>query len=160
VDRQHSGFLGVAICAGASWLALALAGLAQMGGVGQFKGFKLTDFYDARQRVPGRTNLLKSLVIAREAYPQSNGLILLTEMRMESYQLTGQTNVIARSPECLVDTQRRMVFSAGHLQLESGDGQLFIEGDGFLCRLTNFTLNLTNNVRTVIRRGPLESHLP
>jgi len=43
------------------------------------------------------------------------------------------------------------VSSAGRIEARTGDGRMHIEGDGFLLTITNKSLTISNNVRTVIR---------
>jgi len=118
------------------------------------RNFVLPEYYERSELGQGRTNLLKALVTGKQAVPQARELYLVEEMRMEHIQPDGRTNLVATAPECLVDVNRREVSSAKRVQAEGNGGQLFIEGEGFFCRLTNLHLVISNNVRTVIRREP------
>ena len=40
--------------------------------------------------------------------------------------------------------------SAGHLQVQTGDGKIRVEGDGFLWRQNDSFLTISNRVSTVI----------
>ncbi len=145
----------------ASLLLLCLypSGNAQLGKAGKVKGFKWPEFYDP---VPGKVppNRLKYLVTGSEAEPQTQDLIIVRQMRMESYQADGRTNVVAKAPLCLVDRESRQLNSTGRLEMATGDGRLFLEGNqGFFCQLTNFNLIVSNHVRTVIRHSGFSKKL-
>lgn len=149
VRRKAGG--GAALLA--ALLGLAISAVPQEPKLGRIRDFKLPDYFDTPVAA-GQTNRLKSLVLGDQAEPQPGGLVLVKTVRLANFFPDGQTNVIARAPECFVASERREVFSAGHLELETGNRRFFIEGDGWLCRLSNFHLTLTNRVRTVIRQEP------
>jgi hypothetical protein len=131
-------------------LAVASVAWAQFGAAGAVRGFKLPEFYD---RAPGQTNrLLKTLITGSEARP--NGPIYdVKDMRIETFEETGQTNIIARAPQCNVDLGRRIVWSDGRLEVATANGQFWTEGnEGFFCRMSNSVVILSNRVRTVINR--------
>lgn len=134
-------------------LALAPLAWAQMARPGVVKGFKLPEFYEP---VPGKipANRLKTLIMGAEAEPLSRDLVAVKGMRLETYQVDRHTNVIATAPQCWVDLERRHVWSAGRLELETGDGRLSMSGsNGFYCQMTNFSMVISNHVRTVIHHA-------
>ena len=112
----------------------------------------LPEYYEGAGTSPGRTNQLKALVTGKTAVPYGQGLYLVKDMGMEQFLQDGRTNLIARSPECVVDPNRREIYSDRHVEAEGNGGNFFIEGNGFFCRLTTLYLVISNNVRTVIRR--------
>ncbi len=118
------------------------------------RNFVFPEHYDVPAASQGRTNALKALVTGREAVPQGRDLYLVKSMRMEHFYRNGRTNLIATSPECIVDLTRREVSSPQRVEAEGNGGNLFIEGEGFSCQLTNFHLIISNKVRAVIRREP------
>jgi hypothetical protein len=145
------------------WMAALLAALlllcliplgnAQLGQAGKVKGFKWPEFYDP---IPGKIplNRLKYLVTGAEAEPLTQDLIIVRQMQLESYQPDGRTNATAKAPLCLVDRENRQLTSTGRLEMLTGDGRLFLEGNqGFLCQMTNFNLIVSNHVRTIIRHA-------
>ncbi len=118
----------------------------------QVKNFVLPEYYEKPGSSPEHTNLLKALVIGKTGVPHGRDLYLVKDMRMEHFLQDGRTNLVAKSPECIVDPIRREISSDRHVVAEGNGSNLFIEGDGFFCRLTNLYLVISNNVRTVIRR--------
>lgn len=146
----HQSVGRVALLA-AAWigpLPLAAQGLSG----GRIKDFKLPDFYEATPAAPGATNRLKTLITGREAVPRPGGQYLVELVRIENYALEGRTNMVTEAPECLVNYPHREASSAGTLRLQSGDGQFLTEGLGFLCRMTNYYLRISNEVRTVVQQ--------
>ncbi len=125
------------------------------------KGFSFPGFFEPQELKPGQTNRLKYLVIGNEVLGLSNSLYRVIGVRIERYGIDGQTNLVAKTSEGLLDISRRTAFSTNKLELEVNNGQMLTEGVGFFCHLTNFTLFLSNQVRTYLRediarsaRGP------
>jgi len=121
------------------------------------KDFKLPIPYEQTNAPGKRIDRYKSLVVGQEVVSVSNGLYYVLGMRIENYQLDGKTNLIARAPECLLDTESKTVWSTNRLEVESPNG-LYIEGIGFLCYLTNFNLIISNQVRTYVGQQLLQSN--
>jgi hypothetical protein len=143
----------------AALLAAASTALwAQGGRLDLIKDFKHFDYYD--QAGAGQTNRLKSLVSGAEARPFSSNLIRVWRMKIESFDPNGHTNLIARAPECLLDPRERVASSTGRLEVAASEGRMLIEGEGFLCRMTNFHMIISNRVRTVIHRELLKPTNP
>ena len=134
--------IGCAMVAAAAW--------AQFGNSGVVRGFKFPEFFE---RAPGQTNrLLKTLITGSEARPAA-GVYDVKDMKIETFEETGKTNIIARAPQCNVDLSRRVVWSTGRLEVATANGQFWTEGnEGFFCRMSNTVVILSNRVRTVINR--------
>ena len=131
-------------------LFLAAAAWGQFGNSGVVRGFKFPEFYE---RPAGQTNrVLKTLITGSEARPSAGGYDV-KDMRIETFEETGMTNIIARAPQCNVDLSRRVVWSTGRLEVATANGQFWTEGnEGFYCRMSNTVVILSNQVRTVINR--------
>src|SRR3954468_21287852 len=115
------------------------------------KDFKFPIPFD-RTNAPGtRIDRYKTLLTGQQVIALPKGLYGVTSMRIQNYQEDGKTNFIARAPECVLDSEKRIVSSTNRLELESPNG-LYIEGVGFLCNLTNFILIISNQVRTYVRQ--------
>jgi len=99
---------------------------------------------------------MKSRLSGAEASPQPGGLLLIKQLKLEMFNTNGVTQAVAEAPECVYDMQNGVASSPGHLQMRTGDGNLRIEGEGFLWRQTNRWLTISNHVQTVIQ-GALES---
>ena len=109
-------------------------------------GFSVPERFD-----PPNEKQLKSLLEGAEAEPQSGGLILIRSLKLQTFAETGETQMVVHAPQCVFDTTQRTVSSAGYLEARSGDGRLFLEGEGFLFQQTNLNLIISNRVHTVIQ---------
>ena len=120
--------------------------------------FDAPNFNLKRMELKGRTD---SSVLA------PNGL-LIKDFVVTSYRLvtnagarvTNALEMTVTAPQCLLDTQNQEGSSSGPLSVETGDGGLKIEGNGFLWRgkESNAVLVISNNVATTIDRGLLSTN--
>ena len=133
---------------------------AQLGRLGRIHNFKVAEFYEPKELGPGKTNQIKSQLTGKEAQPQLDGTIIVKTVRIEDYEPTGRTNLIAKAPECIVDGTRHAAHSTNRVQVASANGQFYLEGTGFLSSLTNIDIIISTNVRTVIRRDVLPAIKP
>ncbi len=97
---------------------------------------------------------MKSRLSGAEAQPLPGGLLIIKQFKLETFNTNGSPQVVANAPECIYDTLHNTANSAGHLQLQSGDGKIRTEGDGFLWRQDVSFLTISNQVHTVIETGP------
>ncbi len=125
---------------------LAGAGPAQNGVTGRAGNFSSAEYF-----APPHPLQMKSRLSGAEARPVSGGLLVIQELKLETFNTNGLVEVIVTAPDCVYDTQAGVARSAGHLRLETGDGASHIEGDGFLWRQDSSLLTISNNVRTVIK---------
>jgi len=119
---------------------------AQQSIFGRVKDFSVPEYYD-----PPRQNQVKSLLTGAEAQPQADGTFLIKEVKLETYRETGERTVIVVAPECVYDSARRTASSASRIQVQTGDGQFSIEGEGFLWRQSVSSLIISNRVHTTVR---------
>jgi hypothetical protein len=113
----------------------------------QVKDFSWQEFYD-----PPHQNQMKSQITGAEAQPQTNGTILIKELKLEMYRENGEREILVLAPECVYDSAQRVAYSAGRLQVQTGNGQFSIEGVGFLWRQTNSSLIISNDAHMIIRQ--------
>jgi hypothetical protein len=97
---------------------------------------------------------IKSFLEGAEAEPQPDGLILIRDAKLQTFQEDGTREMTVITPSCVFDTKQQTVNSAGPLQLQTSDDKLLLEGEGFLWRQTNSDLIISNRVHTTVR-GPL-----
>src|SRR5436853_4939975 len=105
-------------------LLIAATALGQIFGA---KGFKLPIPFEGTNQPAVRIARFKSLLTLQEIVPFTNNLFRGVGMQIENYQEDGTTNLIARSPECLLDQATKVASSTNRLELESPNG-LTIEG--------------------------------
>ena len=126
-------------------LSLAAALRAQQNAAGHANDFTSVEYFE-----PPHQQTMKSRLSGAEARPQSGGLLLIKDLKLEMFDTNGVTEVVVKAPHCIYDTKNGEANSPGHLWLETGDGLSHVEGDGFLWRQASSLLTISNNVRTVI----------
>jgi hypothetical protein len=134
----------------ASCFAVAIV-RAQQGSAGRMSDFSSVEYFDAPHQ-----QQMKSRMSGAEASPLAGGLLDIKQLKLEMFGTNGATEAVVEAPECVYDAQNGVANSPGHLKLRTGDGNLRIEGDGFLWRQTNQWLTISNRVQTVIQ-GVMES---
>ena len=120
------------------------------------KGLRVVEVYPGTQQI-------KSYLTSDECLAVPKGASPLKGLRIIACAEDGKTNLIVRAPECLYDPARREASSAGRLQVETGNGQFAIEGEGFLWRGADGVLNISNKVHAILRKdliGPLATNPP
>jgi lipopolysaccharide export system protein LptA len=160
IERRFRNWIS---SAGSGWpasvllLALLLACLFQERANSQVQmgGLKLQELYP--KRGPGDTNRLKYLITSIRAQVAGPSRYRAQGMRIENLSEDGTTNIVAKATECFLNNKDRTATSTNLLELEAGNG-LKMEGYGFNCQLTNFTLYLSNRVRTWISRSLAEGN--
>jgi len=127
-------------------LAAALGLQGQPLNFGRVKDFMVPDYFD-----PPHENQLRSRLNGTEAQPLPGGRFLIKQIKLESFRLDGFCEFRVTAPECIYDHTRREASSAREVHLESGDGQLVVDGRGFLWQQTNSLVVISNDQRTIIR---------
>jgi hypothetical protein len=139
-----------ALIVAAAWFAATLV-RAQQNTAGHASNFSSVEYFDAPH-----AQQMKSRMSGTEASPQPGGLLAIKQLKLEEFDVEGKLEAVAEAPDCVYDMQNGMANSPGHLKMRTGDGNLRIEGEGFLWRQTNQWLTISNHVQTVIQ-GALES---
>lgn len=138
------GLLVLAI--GAARFATCLPATAQTTFAGSAGNFTMNEYYD-----PPYEHRMKSLITGVEAHPQPGGRHRIKGLRIELYDENGKQDMIVEAPECVYDSVKRLAHSPGRIKAWTGDGQFYIEGEGFLWRQDASTITISNQVRTIIR---------
>lgn len=125
-------------------IALLHAGQPTTFGIG--RNVKYRDYYD-----PPHQSQLRAIVQGSEAIPQGAGRVQLKNLRIESFRENGEREGIVEAADCIYDHETRTASSAGPITAWTSDERLRIEGTGFSVLVTNKSLTISNNVRTVIR---------
>ncbi|MDE2680499.1 MAG: hypothetical protein OSB29_03940 [Verrucomicrobiota bacterium] len=102
------------------------------------------------------TGLIKSLLTGDTAVQVKGGLMLITGMRLETYRYDGASrnvDLIIVAPECLFSFRTHVASSDGLMTLRRADGDAFLSGRGFEWHQRESILTISNNVRTVTRKG-------
>ena len=136
----------IIIIAGVALLFAAVPnGRAQPNGPRHASDFTSTEYYESPHQ-----QQIKSILSGAEALPQPGGRLIVKQLKLETFNLDGKLEITIMAPECIYDTFKGLANSPGHLQVQTGDGRIHLEGDGFLWRQSDSFLTISNNVRTVI----------
>lgn len=128
---------------------LAARNRAQPVPAGHASGFTTDMYYEQPHEQQVELRLSGS-----EALPDGS-LLDIKDLKVEMYNTNGLMVLRARAPQCTYAPLENLANSSGHLDLDSGDGQYHIDGDGFgfVFQQTNSWLTISNHVHTVIQTG-------
>ena len=104
-----------------------------------------TSIYD-----PTNQSKLLANVTAAEAEPLADGQFRLKKLKIEAFGDTGERELIVEAPDCVYDSVKQTARSPGALHVESGDGGLVLEGEGFLWEQKLLRLIVSNRVHTTL----------
>jgi len=119
-----------------------------------------TDFVSSTYFEPPNAQQIKLKLSGAEALPLPNGAQDVRQLKIETFAVDGKTEMIVSAPQCNYALLDGVANSAGHMELQSGDGKFRVEGDGFLWRQKDQLLIISNNVHTVIQSGVLQISTP
>jgi len=114
-------------------------------GVAQLKDFEVPDFQDDR---------LASLLKGSEARDLGEEKWQLTDMRLEFYRYPEgkqELEFAVEAPQCTFDAHKQVAYSEGQLKVQSQDGNIKVEGTGFLWDQEKGYLTISNRVSTLLK---------
>jgi len=111
-----------------------------------------SDFNSVEYFEPPHQQEIKCWLSGAEADPLAGGLLLVKEFKIEKFNIDGKLQLIAQAPQCIYDPINGVASSPGELHMRTGDGQLQIDGEGFLWRQSDSFLTISNQVQTVIKK--------
>ena len=103
---------------------------------------------------PPHQQQIKRWLSGAEAHSLPGGLLLVKQVKIETFNVDGKLQLIAKAPECVYDPINGLASSDGEVHMQTGDGQLRVDGKGFLWRQSDSFLRISNNVQTVIQKTP------
>jgi hypothetical protein len=109
-----------------------------------------TDFTSEAYFEPPNDQQVKMRLSGAEASPLPGGLLDVKKLKVETFNTNGLTLAVVQAPQCTYAPLDGRASSAGRLEIRSGDGKFRVEGEGFLLRQTNWSLTISNRVRTLI----------
>jgi len=161
LHQSGSGFVlgALALAAG---LALVVSAGAQLRRYTTMKGFKVFEYYESTPGMKAQTNQVKTFLSGAEGQLLTNGLVRITQSRLENYPPRGQaTNLVAMSPESYYDHETRLVNSTSALRLQAIDGRMTLGGQtGYEFSMTNNRLVVSNYVRGFIHESLFRTKNP
>jgi hypothetical protein len=130
-------------------LMTGLRGSAQSSVVSHASDFTSVEYYAAPHQ-----QQMKSRLSGAEAQPLPGGLLAIKQLQLETFGLDGKPEIIVNAPECVYDQLNGTASSPGRLEMQTGDGKIRVEGEGFLWRQSDSFLTISNDVHTVIKLRP------
>ena len=76
-----------------------------------------SDFTSVEYFEPPYQQQMKSRLSGAEAQPQAGGLLVIRQLKLETFNLDGKPEMIVNAPECVYDTFNRVASSPGHLKV-------------------------------------------
>jgi lipopolysaccharide export system protein LptA len=134
------------LAAGLATLLFAIPHSLAFGQTVLGKNFKVAEFYEAPHQ-----SQMKFVLEGAKAQQRGKGEVLFTEPKWQTFRISGEREFLMEAPECLYDSIKRTINSAGRLRVSTADGKFALEGEGFLWRQTNSSLIISNRVHTVLR---------
>jgi hypothetical protein len=143
--RRAAGPAALAGCA-----LLAAAGLrGQDAPLRQAGDYKSVEYF-----LPPHELQISSRITGAQAFPlPGSRLVRFIGFKLETYDTNGHALYIVEATNCVYDESDRIASSADHLKVRQADGQVTLEGDGFLWQQDENTLNISNHVYTIIKSG-------
>ena len=129
-------------------LILAAGARAQSVPLGYATNFTSVAYFEAPHE-----QQVKMRLSGAEASPLPGMLFDLKKMKVEKFATDGKLDVVVQAPQCIFAQLDGVANSAGHIELQSGDGRFHLEGDGFLWLQNEQSLDISNHVHTVIKMG-------
>ena len=134
---------------------LAIAS-AQTSGNATIKKFKAPlEYFD-----PPHELQVKSYLEGAEAEPQGEGLILLRDAKLQTFQEDGAPEMTITTPQCFFNMKDQTVNSAGPFQMRKSDDAFLQEGVGFFWQKTNSEFIISNRVHTTVKGRMTNSFVP
>ncbi len=119
-----------------------------------------TDFTSDQYFEPPNEQTVAMRLSGASASPLPNGALDIKDLKIVTFDKKGKTEATLRAPQCTYKQLDGEASSAGHLDLQSGDGKMETTGDGFLWRQADKSLTISNHVHTVIKTGFLKLTAP
>ena len=116
------------------------------------------DFTSVEYYPPPNQQQMKSRLSGAEAQPLSGGLLAIKELKLEMFKPNGDPEIIVNAPNCIYNQFDGTASSPGRLEVQTGEGRIRIEGEGFSWRQSDSSLTISNQVRTVIKTGSDQSN--
>lgn len=123
-------------------------------------GGHASDFTSVQYFDPPDQRQIKTRMSGASAQPLAGGLLVIKQLKLEDFGVDGKTEYIADAPDCVYDTLNGTANSTGKLQVQSGDGKIHVEGEGFLWRQNDQSLTISNRVHTVLEDAQKNQFLP
>jgi len=152
--RLGPSLVGLALAGGALFLAGMGRVLAEDSPMKDSPVKNASDFSSVEYYDPPNQMQIKSRLAGAEAIPQPDGLVLVRQLKLETFATNGQPQYVVEAPECLYDQFKNTANSAGPLVVRQADGKVRLDGVGFWWQGNADFLTISNQVVTQIETGP------
>jgi lipopolysaccharide export system protein LptA len=141
--------VGALACAALLAIGADRIGYAQVqpSSAGTASRFNTSEYFD-----PPHQSQMKYQLTGAEARQEGSGRLRLTQMKLQTFLEDGTRQIVVEAPECVYESSKRVASSAGPLQVQTGDGRFFVEGEGFLWQAGESVLTISNQVRSLLQR--------
>lgn len=140
----------------------ALAGIAsgplhaQPNVVKNADDFSSVEYFD-----PPNQLQISSRISGAKAEPLADGTTVIHQFKLETFETNGVPKYIVEAPHCIYDQVKGTANSPGHLKVRRADGQVTLEGDGFMWRQEEQFLTMSNqSVTTIVKNGSETKIIP
>jgi hypothetical protein len=137
--------LGALMAAGSLTAAASLAQQVPITGSGS--DFNSVEYFD-----PPHQQEIKRWLSGAETQQLPGGLLLVKQVKIETFTEDGKLQLVAQAPECIYDPINGIANSSSDVHMRTGDGQLRIDGQGFVWRQSNSSFTISNQVQTVMEK--------
>ncbi len=94
--------------------------------------------------------MMRTRLSGAQAQPLAGGLLVIQQLKLETFDSNGVPGIIVMAPHCVYDTLRGgWPVHRGICGWKRPIGSSHVEGDGFLWLQTSQTLYISNNVYSV-----------
>ena len=119
--------------------ALTTISVAQRAGM-ELEGFRVPEY--------NKDGTMKSQLFGERAVLKENGLVEITDLKIEFYQ-PGKSDVTITAPRCNYERQSRNAESDGPVRIDMQE--MTVTGRGFLCEGREYQFQILNDVRMVLK---------
>lgn len=119
---------------------------AQDSSMGRARDFTSESYFE-----PPHEQQVKMKLSGADASPLPDGLMDVKQLHIELFAVDGKRQLVVRAPQCTYSPLDGLARSSGRLELQTGDGQFRLEGEGFLWQQGDSSLTISNHVHTVIQ---------
>lgn len=143
IGLNNAGLAGLLLVTAS--LAMAFVVRAQQTATGHANDFTSVEYYEAPNQQQVKTRLSGA-----EAVPQTGGLLVIKQLKLETFAPDGKSQLVIEAPDCVYDTMKNVASSPGEVYLQTGDGKIRVQGEGFLWQQTDQLLTISNRVHSVL----------
>ena len=111
-----------------------------------------SDFNSLEYFAPPYQQQIKRRLSGAQAQSLPGGLLLVKQVKIEVFDVNGKLQMSAHAPECIYDPINGVANSPGEVHMQSGDGAVRTDGEGFLWRQSDSYLTISNQVQTVVEK--------